>query len=785
MIEHIDITNLSHYDIGFTDHPLVCRRMASRIIDQALDLVDSSNTKGSPPRFCWTCESNNAVREWWQEAAPGRRDQFLDAVRAGWIEICAMPFNHGPTMDARQWRCCARWLPEDLRQAVQPRTVVQSDVNGFPRAGMIAMMDAGAEFLWMGINRDTGGTPVPQPSAFWWEMPDGRRAFVWNSTQYQNGYFLFESAEWRHCPVPAAADGRYRPPRRGEILDPSEEGLQRAHEVCHKLLGQFQDEGYSYERLALSTSNMWRVDNDPPLELLIEFVEAWNAAGLSPSLAITTPTPALTALRQHIGESAPTLQGEWMNWWANGAAAAPHELSASRRAKRLLTALESPLYGPATDHAGVIDECTRELCLFDEHTFGSWNSAAKPDCIDSRGQFAEKASLAYRPLALAELAVGDANRATAPTEAGIHIINPYPAPFSGWVDITEDCLPRSYDGVVNTATGEETAFQKTPDVAAFFMEPTEASQFSRLDKGKVFPDNIDDKCLRLWVEDLGANETRSYQLMDGVNAAASYPMPEIDTGEDNWPTAVRWADGELFRAPIGGFHALEMVGLAPRWQYKKITKQPTAAERREARDQNATVSEAVPEGGATVSDTGPTIIYEQYLAHPRLRFYRRRLEVYKQTRRVRVQVLLDRISKPESAEIFYVSFPLHAEGYQVQMQMGGVPFQPDRDLFPNTCRDYYPIDNQVCFSKGSSRLVLDCHDNALVELGEMNDGLKREQIPDDLSTVYATVYNNVWYCNWPGDENGVMEFAFDLYGSETDTTAHAPEAYPVVSVERK
>jgi hypothetical protein len=152
---------------------------------------------------------------------------------------------------------------------------------------------------------------------------------------------------------------------------------------------------------------------------------------------------------------------------------------------------------------------------------------------------------------------------------------------------------------------------------------------------------------------------------------------------------------------------------------------------------------------------------------------------------VRVQVLLDRISKPESAEIFYVSFPLQAEGYEVQMQMGGVPFQPEQDRFPNTCRDYYPIDNQVCFSKGDSRLVLDCHDNALVELGEMNDGLKREQIPDDLSTVYATVYNNVWYCNWPGDENGVMEFAFDLYGSETDTTAHAPEAYPVVSVERK
>ena len=145
MIEHIDITNLSHYDIGFTDHPAVCRRLAGRIIDQALDLVTDSNTEGSAPRFCWTCESNDAVLEWWQGAPPERRDRFLHAVRVGWIEVCAMPFNHGPTMDARQWKCCVRWLPEELRQPLLSPTVVQSDINGFARAGMMAMMDAGVD----------------------------------------------------------------------------------------------------------------------------------------------------------------------------------------------------------------------------------------------------------------------------------------------------------------------------------------------------------------------------------------------------------------------------------------------------------------------------------------------------------------------------------------------------------------------------------------------------------------------------------------------------------------
>ena len=51
-------------------------------------------------------------------------------------------------------------------------------------AALVPLLDAGAEFLWMGLNTDTGGSPVPQPSAFWWGMPDGRRIFVWNSISY-------------------------------------------------------------------------------------------------------------------------------------------------------------------------------------------------------------------------------------------------------------------------------------------------------------------------------------------------------------------------------------------------------------------------------------------------------------------------------------------------------------------------------------------------------------------------------------------------------------------------
>ena len=130
------------------------------------------------------------------------------------------------------------WLPEDLWEAVRPQTAVQNDVNGFPRAGALALLDRGVKYLFSGINNDSGGPPLPRPAAFWWKMPDGRRLFVWLSLTYGEGFFFFETTEWRRGPVPLAADARYRPPRAGEILSPAEPALRAAHRQCLSRLRQ-------------------------------------------------------------------------------------------------------------------------------------------------------------------------------------------------------------------------------------------------------------------------------------------------------------------------------------------------------------------------------------------------------------------------------------------------------------------------------------------------------------------------------------------------------------------
>jgi hypothetical protein len=208
---------------------------------------------------------------------------------------------------------------------------------------------------------------------------------------------------------------------------------------------------------------------------------------------------------------------------------------------------------------------------------------------------------------------------------------------------------------------------------------------------------------------------------------------------------------------------------------------------RAARDRLSSSTNALPTGRATVRDTGPTLLYEQYLSHPRLRVMRRTLELFKDAPRARLHVTLNRLSRPESAEILYLRVPVHAPGYQFTCSNGGLPFVPGQDQIAHTCADYYAVDGRVLYTlpagEGApSARILECYDNVLLSFGGMYNGLMRDRYEGDPSQVYAILYDNIWYTNFCGDASGVMDFRFDLYASPAAGAGYAPRAWAVVEV---
>ncbi len=783
-VRRIYITHFSHTDFGFTDLQSVCRELQVRYLDIALDAVLA--TLDGPPerRFCWSAESVVAVHDWWQAAPPTRREDFRRALRSGQLEVTALPFNQTPFLNARQWRTMLHWLPEELWEECRPTVAVQNDVNGFPRAGALALLDRGIRHLFMGINPDSGGPPFYRPGAFWWKMPDGRRLFVWLNHSYPAGFDFFEPEEWRRGPVPRAGDLQFRPPRGSDVFKTDEASLRAAHARCLQRLAQLKAEGYPHDVLTISVTHQWRMDNDPPFPHLAEFVAAWTRLGLQPELRLVTVSRAVREMERAIGERVPEYTGEFTDWWANGTASAPREVAASRLAKRLLAAAEAPLWGPLSAAARhKVEALYQDLCLFDEHTWGSSLSVALPWSPDTQAQFAEKALFAWRPMAHAEWLLARRVR-TRLLDAGegLFVANPTHAPFSGWVRLNATSLRGDFASLEVPGEHRRLPLFFDPGLSPWHR-PARPEDLTRENLSATHADNVPRRVARFWLEELPAGQVQKLRLSPQPAEAPVAPAagPAVNRDPHGWPTDARWPGmtRPLFLPGFGDFLAVQVNAFAPRWALLDIAYTGDAAPRERLRRERLVEVRAEPEGAAVFEETPHTLRFTQWLQHPRLAWAVRTLELWKREPRARFVLRLDRRSSP-APEIFFVAFPLPCEGVLPRLSCGGVPFTPYTDQLPGSCRDYFAVDGWAHYATPAGHWLWVSRDAPLLTLGGPHVWARRTEPPPDAHRVLAMLFNNCWHTNFAGDEHGVMEFQFDLVWREdlsgTDRAAALADA---------
>jgi hypothetical protein len=764
-VRQVDIVHMTHTDVGFTDHPLVCREQQVRYLDIAIDAVLSTREKPPEQRFYWTAETTLAVDDWWQRATQARRQELLQAVASGQLEIAALPLNQTPTLDAAQWRTMLHWIPEDLWQQVKPRAAVQNDVNGFPRAGAVALLDRGVQSLLIGINPTNGAPPLPQPTAFWWRMPDGRRLFVWLGDHYTRGFYYFYPTSWRRGPVPESTDTRYRPARPGELFASDEISVRAAHARLLSELKTLEASGYTYPRVIAPITNEWRMDNDPPYPPIAEFVATWQRLGLQPSLRMTTVGDALQRMQEEIGDQVPELTGEWTDWWANGVASGPREVAASRRAKRLTEAALSPIWGPLDEPARqAAQTIVRDLCLFDEHTWGASDSIGQPHSLDTWAQYNEKSRMAYRPMALAKLLLSQRSRtAIYPREEGLYVANTTRSPWTGWVVMPASCLRGDFHSLENPETREltplvfEAGYQPhVPPAGPEVLSATNASE--------TFPDLGPDQQVRFWVHSLDGESIRRYVLStQKVDVPPPAAVETVQLDDNGWPVTATWPgmSEPLFVAGTGDFQSVAITGFASRWAYPHIFGTMDRADREKLRAERLRVENAVPRGRAIIQQNPHTTVYTQTLGHSRLLWLTRELELWHDTPRARLTVRLNRTSG-ELPELFFVGFTLPCQGTLPTTSNGGLPFVPFQDQLPGTCRDYFSIDQWLNYATPSGQWLWASRDAPLVTLGDHQVLARRDQAPEQTSRVLAMLFNNVWFTNFVADSHGVLEFQFDF-----------------------
>lgn len=704
-VRSVDIVHHTHLDVGYTAPPAVVRDDQVRYLDAAIDCCHADR------RFRWTVETLLELDDWWRAVPPPRRAALQALVRAGAIDVMGLPFNQTPLLDAAQWRQMMSWIPPATWQSLNIRAAMQNDVNGFPRAGAMALLDHGIRYLLMGINPDSGGPPFRRPDAFWWKLPDGRRLFVWLGEHY--------GSVMRYL-APARDGNRYRT---------DESSVRAAHERFTAHLRDLERDGYGFDRLILTHTHPQHYDNGYPFPSLAALVAAWNHLQLAPTLRLTTATAAVLAMERTVGAQIPTLEGEWTDWWANGSASGPREVAASRAAKRTLAAALSPVFGPVPARAQpAVTGILRDLCLFDEHTWGASSSISAPYSLGALGQYVEKSALAYRPMGRADALLR--RRARAKIDAlpeGVYAINPARAEVSGWASVTGiDAKARSLAAI------------RTGEIADLVREG---------------------RRVRCWLEKLPPRSLTAFRARPeeaGKQAPAGKPSLRFDAAR--WPLSASWPimARPLFDGACGAFLCVSVVPPANRRTITQLHARFDA----ELRRKSFTQSEAV-YGEAQAHETPHTVRFTQEIRHARLAPSRRTIELWKREPRARLTVTLDRISST-APEVLFLAFDLPKGLPMPVFSSGGVPYTPYRDQLRGSCRDYFAIDGWASYAAPEGHWLWVTRDAPLVAVGGPHVVERSQEEPAARHRILAMVFDNCWHTNFVADSHGQMEFQFDL-----------------------
>jgi hypothetical protein len=290
---------------------------------------------------------------------------------------------------------------------------------------------------------------------------------------------------------------------------------------------------------------------------------------------------------------------------------------------------------------------------------------------------------------------------------------------------------------------------------------------------------------RFWVDRVDANSVRAFEP-DQATPSSPPAAPVAFTAhldEHGWPSSLQWLGmtQPLFQGAMGDFLSVRVKGPKAYQEFYILGSTKDASQRSDLQRRLLQEIPAIAAGPVKVEETPYTVVYTQELTHPSLNWLVRRLEVWKQEPRARLDVRFDRKSS-DDPEIFYLQFQLPvAKDLLPQLSEGGMPFVPYKDQIPGTCRDYFAIDGWAHYSTPQGDWLWVSRDAPVLSLGAPNVWSRLTAAPEQTNRLLSMVFNNTWFTNYVANSNGVMDFQYDLVWRKQMIDDVSPVAESLVS----
>jgi hypothetical protein len=220
-LSQIIVVFKTHFDIGYTDMATnVVQRYRTKMIDQALEVVDQNRNLPPEQQFAWTLAGwplYKILQDWPGQSAQ-RKERIEQAVKEGRFVVHGLPFStHTELLEAED---LVRSMGYSSRLSRRlglplPHDGKMTDVPEHTWMMVTLLKHAGIDFMMIGCNG--ASAPLKVPWLYWWQGPDGSRVLTFYSPQY--GTELAPPEDWPYRTWLAClhTGDNHGPPRPDEV----------------------------------------------------------------------------------------------------------------------------------------------------------------------------------------------------------------------------------------------------------------------------------------------------------------------------------------------------------------------------------------------------------------------------------------------------------------------------------------------------------------------------------------------------------------------------------------
>jgi alpha-mannosidase len=704
----IHLLHHSHVDIGYTHVQDEVKKMQWMNLESAIKLASESQGFPEGAKFKWNSEVMWAIESYLREKEPEKTEALRDAISKGWIEPDAFFANELTELctseELIQLTSDARRIAAEC--GIELKSAMITDIPGWSWGIVPILAQSGVRYLSLGTNSgDRIGGTIKEwgDRPFYWVSPSGEEKILcWI---HEKAYSLFHTGL-----------------KYDELKYRLDEGKIFGY------MNELYDNKYPYEIITLRYNI--GSDNGPTDPTLSQAVKEWNEKYITPKIRIMTVTESFAEFEKKYGDQIPSVSGAFTGYWEDGAASSALETSLNRTAAGKINTAAALMV--MNNNAGYsyekMDEAWRNVLLFDEHTWGSWNSISEPENEFTLSQWAKKKSFAAEALRLSnELVAGSISAApVSPGNPawGIEVINPHSWSISDLITLPETMNVKGI--MVIDKSGKQIPSQKLSSGEIVFVAkdiPPFGSRIYSFEKEEV--SNI--------VPAITVDQIENDKFILKVDPKTG----SIESLTDKYRN-IDLTD----KTSIPGLNTYFYVtGRSPE------NRSSVSAAKTEITE-NGSVIKTIK---ATVSGKGSKSITDYY-------------QLITGLNKINLTTIIDK-EKVYTPEGVHLGFPFNVPSGVIHIDLAYGIYRPEADQVKAACKNYFTPEKWVDISNQNFGITFITHDAPLIEIGDITTdanvvGWLGTMKP--AQTIYSYIMNNYWGTNYKAEQSGMTSFRYTL-----------------------